>query len=316
VSQAGTLLLSEAYGLADRAFEVPNTPETTFAIASGAKSITALVVLSLVEEGVLQLETPARALLGRNLPLVDDEVTVGHLLAHRSGIGDYVDEDDVDVAEYVLTVPVHQLVTTESYLPALAGRPQKFKPGERFSYCNSGYVILALISGRASSTDFDELVRRRVCEPAHLENTEFLRSDELAGDVARGYVAETGLRTNVLHLPVKGTGDGGIYSTAADIHALWRAMYAGSIVSLDAVAMMTRAWSESASDSRRYGLGFWLAPSGDMVSMVGHDTGVSFRSVHNPASEVTHTVMSNTSAGARPVSDHLAAALPRTGLLT
>jgi hypothetical protein len=79
---------------------------------------------------------------------------VEHLLAHRSGIGDHLDEEDAerDVTDYVLPVPVHELVTTDQYLPVLDGRPAKFPPGERFAYSNSGYVVLALIaSGRPAS---------------------------------------------------------------------------------------------------------------------------------------------------------------------
>jgi CubicO group peptidase (beta-lactamase class C family) len=59
----------------------------------------------------------------------------------------------------------------------------------------------------------------------------FLRSDELPGRAAIGYLtAGDALRSNVLHLPVRGSGDGGIYSTVADISAFWRALFAGRIV--------------------------------------------------------------------------------------
>lgn len=80
--------LIRAYGIADRAHGIATTPETQFGIASGSKAFTALAVMSLVEEGVLALSTTARSLLGTDLPQVADDVTVEHLLAHRSGIGD------------------------------------------------------------------------------------------------------------------------------------------------------------------------------------------------------------------------------------
>jgi CubicO group peptidase (beta-lactamase class C family) len=95
VDRAGGLELSAAYGFADRAHEVPNTVETMFATASGAKTLTALAVMSLVERGTLDLGTTARSLLGDDLPLIAHDVTIEHLLAHRSGIGDYLDEDAV-----------------------------------------------------------------------------------------------------------------------------------------------------------------------------------------------------------------------------
>ncbi len=90
VDRAGETELSAAYGLADRAHGVANTLETQFATASGTKGLTALAVMSLVEEGVLGLGTTARSLLGDDLPLIAGDVTIEHLLAHRSGIGDYL----------------------------------------------------------------------------------------------------------------------------------------------------------------------------------------------------------------------------------
>ena len=76
-------MLAKAYGMADRGHGIPNTVDTRFAIASGTKGLTALAVMSLVEDGTLELATPARSLLGDDLPLIDDDVTVEHLLAHR-----------------------------------------------------------------------------------------------------------------------------------------------------------------------------------------------------------------------------------------
>ena len=89
----GRTACARAYGLAHRGWGIANTVDTRFGIASGTKTLTALTVLSLVEDGLLALTTTARSLLGTDLPLIDDAVTVEHLLAHRSGIGDYFDEE-------------------------------------------------------------------------------------------------------------------------------------------------------------------------------------------------------------------------------
>ena len=301
IDRGGAVELAEAYGLADRAHGIPNELDTQFAVASATKGLTALTVIGLVQDGLLELSTPARSLLGRDLPLIDDAVTVEHLLAHQSGIGDYLDEDEeVDLADYLMPVPVHELATTEDYLGVLDGHAAKFAPGEAFSYCNSGYVVLALIAERAAGVPFHELVHRRVCGPAGMTATAFLRSDELPGRVAIGYLDADGLRTNVFHLPVRGSGDGGIYSTVVDFSALWNALLAGEIVSPNWVAEMLRPRSE-APDGRRYGLGFWLDAESDAVMLEGSDAGVSFRSVHDPSGELTYTVISNTTTGAWPV---------------
>jgi CubicO group peptidase (beta-lactamase class C family) len=301
VDRGNEIELAQAYGFADRAHEIPNALDTQFATASGTKGLTALTVVGLIEDGRLELSTSARSVLGDDLPLIRDDVTIEHLLAHRSGIGDYLDEEtDYDIADYVMPVPVHELATTEHYLSVLEGHKAKFQPGERFAYCNGAYVVLALIAERASGVPFYELVRKRVSEPAGMVDTEFLRSDELPGRAALGYLTGDGSRTNVFHLPVRGSGDGGIYSTAADISSFWHAFFGSRIVPERWVAEMTRPHSE------RYGLGFWLDQSSDAVMLEGSDAGVSFRSVHHQGRGVTHTVISNTSEGAWPVARLLA----------
>src|SRR5262249_20361909 len=145
IDGASDAQLERAYGLADRAHEVPVAPDTQFGLASGAKGFTALVVMRLVEEGRLELGTPARSILGSDLPLIADDVTVEHLLSHRSGIGDYLDEEELDQSDYILSVPVHTLDETEGYLAVLDGYPTAFPAGERFAYCNGGFVVLAFI---------------------------------------------------------------------------------------------------------------------------------------------------------------------------
>src|SRR5688572_18565838 len=164
VDRAGEMLVAEAFGLADRGREVPNAVTTRFGLASGAKGFTALSVMSLVEDGTLSLETTARSILGDDLPLIDDAVTVDQLLAHRSGIGDYLDEGTMtDVTERMLTIPAHELETTDDNLKVLDGYPQVFPPGERFAYNNGGFQVLALIAERASEVPFHRLVHERVC---------------------------------------------------------------------------------------------------------------------------------------------------------
>ncbi|MGZ5290146.1 MAG: serine hydrolase domain-containing protein [Actinomycetota bacterium] len=302
VDRSGTVEFAEAYGFADRGHGIVNTLDARFAIASGVKGLTALTVMGLIEEGALGLETTARSVLGVDLPLIDDAVTVEHLLGHRSGIGDYLDEDaGHEITDYVMPVPVHELATTEQYLAVLDGHPTAFQPGERFAYCNGGYVVLALIAERTSGAPFHELVRTRVCEPAGMVHTGFLRSDELPGDAALGYLTVDEPRTNVFHLPVRGTGDGGIYSTAADLSGFWSALFAGRIVPGDRVEEMVRPRSSMPDGSKRHGLGFWLHASSDVVWLEGYDAGVSFCSVHSRSGEITHTVISNTSEGAWPI---------------
>ena len=147
--------------------------------------------------------------------------------------------------------------------------------------------------------------------PAGMADTGFLRSDEPSGRMAVGYLDAEGLRTNVLHLPVRGNGDGGIYTTASDLHVFWRALFDGRIVPAEWVTQMTRPHSVLPEGRARYGLGFWLAEDGPNTILIGGDAGVSFCSNHDPTTGRTWTVAGNTSEGAWPLIRAMPEALAR-----
>ncbi|WP_083518642.1 serine hydrolase domain-containing protein [Serinicoccus chungangensis] len=306
--------VTRAFGYAERAFQVPHSRSTRYALASGGKTFTALAVLRLVEQGRLRLDEPVRGVLGEDLPLVDDAVTPLHLLSHTSGIGDYLDESaGWEIDDYVLPVPVHTLVDAEAFLSVLDGYPQAFAPGERFAYCNGGYVVLALVVERRSGQGYQQFVEEEVCGRAGLRSTGFLRSDELPADAARGYLDATGLRTNVLHLPVLGNGDGGIVSTAPDLHRFWGALLQGRIVGPPLLELLTTPRYDVPDEGLRHAAGLWLHATAPLLVMEGCDAGVSFRSTHDPGTGSTLSVLGNTSTGAWPVIGELADLLVAAG---
>ena len=193
---------------------------------------------------------------------------------------------------------MQELETTEQFLAVLDGFPTKFPAGERFSYCNGGFVVLALLAERASGIDFHDLVDDRVLRPAGMVDSGFLRSDDLPGRAALGYVDGRPVATNVFHLPVRGNGDGGMYTTTADMHRFWAALFAGAIVSPgdgrpDDEPAQRRARGGPAV---RAGV---LAARRRATSRrsTGYDAGVSFRSFHDPAEQLTVTVVGTTSRG-------------------
>jgi CubicO group peptidase (beta-lactamase class C family) len=302
----GQAPLQRAYGLAHRGFAVANTLDTQFGVASATKGLTALMIMSLVESGHLSLDTTARSLLGADLPLIDDSVTVEHLLSHRSGIGDYLDEDELsDNNSYVMRVPVHRLARTEQFVVALDGFPHKHAPDTTFAYCNSGFVVLALLAERATGMEYHDLVEQRVCAPAGMRDTEFLRSDQLPSRAAIGYLDDDGLRSNVLHLPVRGNGDGGVYTTVDDVQRLWHALFAGQIVTPTTVADMLTARSDVPDMGMQYGLGFWLESATDSVILIGGDAGVGFFATYCRDGSFATTVLCNQTRGTWPASERL-----------
>lgn len=297
VDRAGSVVMSAAYGFADRRSSIPVELSTQFGLASGTKLFTALTVMSLIESGQLRLDDRVRNVLGPDLPLIDDGVTIEHLLCHRSGIGDYLDESlFTDINDFELPVPAHRLWSTEQYVPILGGHAQVSAPGARFEHNNGGYVVLELVAERAAGQPFEVLVRGRVCDRAGVDATGFLRSDELPRSAALGYLDADGLRTNVFHLPVLGSGDGGIYSTVADVSAVWRAFVDGRIVPPDRVGQMLTPRRGQVDSALDYGLGVWLHGDG-VLEIHGYDARVSFYSVYDPASAVTCTAISSTGHG-------------------
>jgi CubicO group peptidase (beta-lactamase class C family) len=266
--------------------------------------------MRLIEDRELRLDQPVRGLLGDDLPLIDHGVTIEHLLTHTSGIGDYLDEDsDWKASDYVLSLPVHTLTTSEAFLPMLDGHPRKFAPGERFAYCNGGYMVLAVLLERATGDTYHEVMRRLVFEPAGLVRTGFLPLNELPLDAAPGYIFNEGDLVNTLHLPALGNGDGGAFTTADDLHRLWQALLDGRIVSRATIDEMIRPRHDVPDKKKRYGMGFWIHRAHPALILEGYDAGASFRSTHIIETQTTVSVLGNSSEGAWPVISALAQAI-------
>jgi CubicO group peptidase (beta-lactamase class C family) len=309
VSRDGERLVELARGFADRANGRPNAIDTLFGTASVTKGLTALTVASLIESGELRGGTTLRSLLPDALPLVDEGVTIEHLLGHTSGVGDYLDEDAIgDVDDYVMGLPVHRLAAPMDFLPLLDGHPQRTPPGAAFAYNNGGYVMLSIAVEIATGRTFYDLVQERVLDPAGMVDTAFERSDRLPAGAAIGYLADG--RSNILHLPVRGTGDGGVYSTIRDLETLWQSLFAGRILPLPVVERIVEPRSVLRDGGPRYGLGFWLRPDRETVMLEGSDAGVSCRTVYDRPSSLVYTVISNTSSGAWPLVNYLDERLP------
>ena len=198
-----------------------------------------------------------------------------------------------------MPVPVHQLGDDRAVPAVLDGHPTVFPPGERFSYNNGGYVVLALIAERASGVDFHEL--GAAAGPNRPGSPTPRSCAPTSSRAARDRLPDAdGLRTNVFHLPVLGNGDGGIYSTAADLPA------SGARSSPVGSSRRTRRRDDPPAQRLARGAAP-LRPrvppprTSDAVWLEGYDAGVSFCSSHHPTSGITYTVIANWSDGAWPM---------------
>lgn len=299
----GESLIRSSWGHADRRHRRPNRIDTQFATASVAKGATALAVGSMIEAGRLGFDTSAKSVLGDALPNLNPAVTVEQLLAHTSGVGDYLDEevpsgDD----DYDLDCPVHSLNSPRDYL-SLVDLPQESAPGSVFRYNNSGYVILSALLEVASGQSFYDVVHHAVLEKAGMTDSGFFRSDDLPSRAALGYLTDG--RTNILHLPVRGAGDGGLYSTVDDLEKLWLALREGRILSPDFLQLFMQPRNRDTGESLRYGMGFWVRADRPTIMLEGCDRGVSARSVYDPESALVYSVLANTMNGAWPIAKFL-----------
>lgn len=299
--KVGNVSYQQASGFRDRANELPNTLETRFATASCTKGFTALAIAKLIDNGAFDLDTTARSLLGDRIKNLHPEITIRQLLSHTSGIGDYLDEDEAgDINEFFLSIPVHRLSSPFDFVPLLEKKNQKFPPGEKSSYSNSGYMLLSIIIELVATIPYQDFVEEHVFTKSGMRRSAFFRSDALPDNTALGYISKDNpLRTNIFNLPIRGGGDGGAYTTVADMERFWEVLKLFTILPQELTDKMTAA--HSVVDNSKYGYGFWIDSDWNYISLIGCDAGVSFYSSTNRSNDDGFTVISNTSSGVWPI---------------
>jgi CubicO group peptidase (beta-lactamase class C family) len=162
----GQQTLAKAYGLADLEQDVPNTPDTIFEAGSVSKQFTAAAVLLLARDGKLSLDDPARKYLPE-LPEYTAPITIRQMLTHTSGLRDWGSVEDI------AGWPRGTRVYTQAHVLDILGRQRalNFTPGTRWSYCNSGYNLAAMIVARVSGMSFSEFTRTRLFVPLGMSHT-------------------------------------------------------------------------------------------------------------------------------------------------
>lgn len=288
VARNGRAVLQRHYGLANRATHAPNRLDTRFNLASVGKTLTAVAVARLVDEGKLGFDDP----IGRYLPELPSSmraITVAQLLDHTSGLGDFFGSPDYQRLRPTLT-------SLDRYLPLIVGAPTAGQPGT-FRYSNSGYILLGLIVERVSGGDYYAFLRRQVFAPAGMRHTACLWRTRLGRGTAVGYTrVGRAFLPNTSTLPPRGSSAGGCYSTVGDLLAFANALVGHRLLSANVTDTITSPKvSDGHGGAYGYGFGIRFGRPGDPPT-IWHDggsPGVGAELDVNPELGYTVVVLSN-----------------------
>ena len=187
IAKDDAVVLRKGYGFADVDKQVPYTPETRHEAASVSKMFTAMAALRLRDEGRLHLDDSICLYLDR-CPDAWKPITVQQLMRHTSGIPDYEEPLELGSSKYleVMTKPG----ASAALLDRARTQPPDFKPGEKFSYSNTGYIALSFVVERAAGMPFAEFVTKSILRPAGMTHSTVLGTAASRKGLAPGYTFE------------------------------------------------------------------------------------------------------------------------------
>lgn len=297
VVEGGETVWSGAAGVSDRVEGTPMGVHDRFRLGSLTKPFTVVVIHQLDQEGLLSFDDPVSAWVA-GVPS-GDAITVGHLLGHTSGLGDYVDH-----AAYWATAESPWSVPD---LLDLAYLETRGEPGERGFYSNAGYLLLGLVIEAATGEAWEEQVSSRIVEPLGLDATGGY--DELAAPV-HGYEKEDGdvIDTSLHSHSENSWAAGALVSSAPDVAAFATALWGGELLDRAHVDLLLVPDPSTGAIDWFRSLGLRLDVVGGELN-VGHmGKSVGYRSDWGTrgARDTTIVVMHNGSwRAARDVTDRL-----------
>ena len=303
--------LDLAFGFADRANRIPNNTETRFAMASGCKAFTAVAIGLLIQEGRIALDTLLSDCVRSRQFHFGSKVTIGQLLNHTSGVPDYCSEElGVDYAAIWRKWPCYTMRRPADFLPLFEQDPLKTQPGSGFLYSNSGFVLLALVVEELTGRRFVDFVTERIFRPCGMTRSGYFDTDALPENTAYGYIPDDGgWRTNIFAVPIIGGGDGGAFTTLADMREFWTSLLTGRLLSPELVDrfLSPSVQVDESNDAQHYGYGIYLRkePETWIAAVIGGDPGASMESQVWLSGGIMTTVLSNASDGALAVSQML-----------
>lgn len=233
VARGDEVLFEGAFGLANREWRIPHTPDTRFDIGSISKQFTTVMVLQLVAEGRLDLDDPITDHLPQYRADTGDRITIDHLLRQTSGIPCYVRDWRPTPEEREHGEPrlLRRHLAADYLVETFLSGDLLFEPGARYYYSNSNHFLLGRIIEEITDRSLRENLQSRILDPLGLARTGLLHPGDVIPELAAGYVRipdGVGKAPYLYHPSVYGTG--AMYSTVRDLHSWNRALEQGDLL--------------------------------------------------------------------------------------
>jgi D-alanyl-D-alanine carboxypeptidase len=247
IVREGQTVLQKGYGKRSLEDGRPVKPDTLFAIGSVSKQFTCAAILLLAEDGKLSVDDP----VAKYYPQLtrSKDITLLDLMNHVSGYPDYYPLDFVDRR-------MRTVIPEDELLQQYAGGKLDFEPGSKYSYSNTGYILLGRVVERVSGESLGAFLDRRIFKP--LGMTQSIYEPDLTDPrLAKGYTTFLLSPSEYVAPEAKGwlCGAGGIYSTPGDL-AKWNlALVTGKVLKPETYAVMTSPRTLSTGRVSEYGCG-------------------------------------------------------------
>lgn len=224
VAKDDQVIYKKGYGYANMEWKTANEPDTKFRLASVTKQFTAMLIAQLASENKLAFDAPLTTYLPDYPKHNGDAITIHHLLTHSSGIPNYT------------SFPTYKDMMRKSMEPkdivgTFADSTLLFTPGERFSYSNSGYVLLGIIIEKITGQSFEKVLKDRILTPLKMHNTGMDHYQSMLSKRASGYHKVAGEYENASFIDMSAAYTaGGMYSTVEDLYLWDQALYTSTLL--------------------------------------------------------------------------------------
>jgi len=298
VAKDGNVLYSKAFGEADKDFHVKNTLNTKFNIGSIGKTFTGTSIMQLAQNGQLNVMDPVIKYLP-DFPY-GDKILIHHLLTHTSGTFNYFAHPDFSARMYSIR-------GISDALALIYDQDLLFEtPGEKFSYSNSGIVILGAVIEKISGMSYSDYLQKNILGPVGMKDTGINYLDDVIENRATGYdkMITGNFKRNIFSVP-PANADGGLETTVLDMLKFDQALYGTSLVSEDSKKKMFTPLL----DDYGYCWGIRNEYGNFITGHGGGAPGVSAAFRRYTTDRYTLVVLSNYGGGATPVAETIEAIL-------